>query len=1322
MSDAPVTILFTDVEGSTALRAARGDAEAQEILRSCDALARQQIAAHGGHAIKSLGDGVMASFASPVKAVICALAIGSAMAEQRGHDMGGQVRLRMGLHTGMTAEEAGDLFGAAVNAAARIADRARGGEVLVSETVRQLCGTTPGVTFEDRSHLRLRGFPQRWHLYRVASESSSPPSGGPSRARAAASTSAPTGLLGFRVLGPLEVVRDGHQVVELGAPRQRAVVAALLLQANHVVPLTRLIDQVWGDDPPPGASGSLQAYVSNLRRALEPDRAPRETARVLRSQPPGYLLVVEPCHYDAARFERLAQKGRALLTRNRPQAALDLLTEGLALWRGPALAEFTGERFARAEAVRLEELRVVATEDCIQARLTMGEHGLLVADLQHLVTEQPLRERLWGFLMMALYRSGRQGDALGAFRECRRTLVEELGIEPGPDLQRLEHDILTQAASLEWRTPVDEQAVRPVGVVAPCRSMEPAKETPVVSLEPACSLVGRDDQLARLDAALTRALAGEGQLVLVAGEAGIGKTRLAEEFAKHAAERGAEVVWARCHEGEGAPAFWPWVQALRAVVSPRPLTEVEQVLGPAMTSLLPLLPERREAPIPPGGFAEAAEARAHVYQAVTTLLLGVADHRGLVLVLDDLHWADVPSLQLLEFLAAQLGRARLLVLVTFRDPESEMAEGLASTLGALARLSAVQHIVLNGLAPRHVSQLIAEATGSDPSEAVVDAVHSRTDGNPFFLTELIRLLESEGRLAQSDAASALASQVPTGVRDVIRRRVRRLPQQTNALLTIAAIIGRDFDLRVVEAVAGLDDETALDRVELALITGIVTESPDAVGRFRFSHELVRETLYEGLSAMRRAQLHSRVGEALERLRAPQSESNATDLAHHFWQAVPVMGAARGLPHILQAAEETMANLGYEQAELQLRRALQLVRSLTPGEERDRLELWAQVRLGHLASWTKGQSALEAIDAYARAGELCAAVSPPAERLAALHGLFMGSWMAADLRTAADHAEQLLEIAHTSQDPRFLIAADIAGGITAFERAEFASARRHLEEAIVLADSLADPSLADTLHGDPRVIARCFCGFVLGLTGEADRAMARAREGLDLARRSGHGWTASVALVMGAWVAMACRDLVATQELAQAATEDATERGFALLVAVSSLMVGWALALKGQAGPALSLLTNSLRDIEMMGMRLMRSVSFAQMAEVQLRAGQLQEALVSVDSGLAEAMDTGERFYLAELYRLRAEVLLASGGQRAGEARDCLLQAIAVAQEQGASTLERRAMESLEHLCDEPGSSGATPTCIRHGSRSADALLVVRTSHSGPRASSISMSR
>ncbi|MEA2704835.1 MAG: hypothetical protein QOD63_2780, partial [Actinomycetota bacterium] len=297
----------------------------------------------------------------------------------------------------------------------------------------------------------------------------------------------------FRILGPLEVVDEAGRLVDLGRPKQRALLALLLISANRVEPLERLVELLWGEHAPSRAAGALQAYVSNLRRALEPQRAARAQAQVLVTQPPGYRLIVGPGQLDAARFEELAAEGHLHLVEGRPHAAHDALTTALGLWRGPALAEFATKPFAMLEAARLEGAKEAAEEDRLEAALAVGRHAQVVTELEVAVARAPLRERLWELLVLALYRSGRQGDALGAYERARLHLADELGIDPSPSLRRLEADILSQSESLDWRSRPDEAVTRPTSAT-PRTSVATGVAVGTVA-GPGMALLGREPEL-----------------------------------------------------------------------------------------------------------------------------------------------------------------------------------------------------------------------------------------------------------------------------------------------------------------------------------------------------------------------------------------------------------------------------------------------------------------------------------------------------------------------------------------------------------------------------------------------------------------------------------------------------------------------------------------------------------------------------------------------------------------------------------------------------------------------------------------------------------
>ena len=360
---------------------------------------------------------------------------------------------------------------------------------------------------------------------------------------------------------------------------------------------------------------------------------------------------------------RWPTEGHQLLQAHRPAAAGRVLREGLGLWRGPALAEVADEAFAQAERNRLEELRVAALEDRLAADLDLGGHAAAVAELEELARCYRFRERLAGLLMLALYRSGLQGEALQAFADARRALADELGIDPGRWLRELETGILRQDPGLDWTPPPEEDQPGPPAPQASGSAGEagPALAASVTrSLQAtADGLVGRDDQLAALDEILADARDGRGRVVLVAGEPGIGKTLGWPRRPRSAPpQRACSVAWGRCHEGDGAPVLWPWAQVVRQLAADLAPGQLSGLLGPLAARLGQLLPELAETPPParPQPVADLGAARFQLNQVVAGLLRLLAGARPLLVVVDDLHWADVPSLSLLAFLAGRAQR------------------------------------------------------------------------------------------------------------------------------------------------------------------------------------------------------------------------------------------------------------------------------------------------------------------------------------------------------------------------------------------------------------------------------------------------------------------------------------------------------------------------------------------------------------------------------------------------------------------------------------------------------------------------------------------
>jgi class 3 adenylate cyclase len=430
------------------------------------------------------------------------------------------------------------------------------------------------------------------------------------------------------------------------------------------------------------------------------------------------------------------------------------------------------------------------------------------------------------------------------------------------------------------------------------------------------TFVGRDRELGELRAALERALASEGRVAMVSGEPGIGKTRLAEELDTYAQLRGVRVLRGACHEGEGAPAFWPWVQVIRSYVHERAPAELLADMGPGAAAIAQIvsvvrerLPELPELPT-----LEPAQARFRLFDSVTSFLRSAAVRSPMLILLDDLQWADTPSLLLLEFLASELEGARLLVVGAYRDTELGRQHPLAQTLAQLAREGRNERVALGGLSQGDVARFIQLTAGMAPPAQLVATVHRKTEGNPFFVTELVRLLAAEHRLAGNADSRSWSVSIPQGVRDVLLRRLDRLSPESRQGLTLGAGVGHEMALETRERLADVPADGLLEALEEAVNARILVEVPRAVGAYGFAHALVRETLYAELGATRRARLHRRVGDILEGLHSHDRDRHLAELAHHFLEgARDGSDPARAVDYATRAGERAMAQLAYEEA-------------------------------------------------------------------------------------------------------------------------------------------------------------------------------------------------------------------------------------------------------------------------------------------------------------------------------------------------------------------------------------------------------------------------
>jgi class 3 adenylate cyclase len=443
--------------------------------------------------------------------------------------------------------------------------------------------------------------------------------------------------------------------------------------------------------------------------------------------------------------------------------------------------------------------------------------------------------------------------------------------------------------------------------------------------------VGRQKELERLRKAFDEAFAGRGGIVMLVGEPGIGKTRAAHEVETYARVRGAQSLWGRAHESSGVPAYWPWMEVGEAYRAARGLVEV----GPAMEGknqfLGGIFPWVRQQPayVEPEPLADPEAAQFRLFDAFLALVRAMSGQVPLLILLDDLHWADKPSLLLLQHVARELSRMRVLVVCTYRDTDLSRTHPLSEALARLNREAGFDRIVLRGLSRDEVAAYIRAAASVEPKRELIDRIFEETEGNPFFLSEVVNLMAQEGKLT-AESVSDIA--IPDGVREALGRRLDRISEEANELLQTAAVVGREFNYEMLSLTGERGDDELLRLVEEALEARVIEEA-DRPGRYRFTHALMQETLLQELSTTRRVRLHGTVGEAMERRYGAHADERASRLALHFVEAAMVTPrhAAKAVHYSKLAALQAEAQFAWDEAAQQYERCLTLV-----SEAEDRL--------------------------------------------------------------------------------------------------------------------------------------------------------------------------------------------------------------------------------------------------------------------------------------------------------------------------------------------------------------------------------------------------
>ena len=1046
----------------------------------------------------------------------------------------------------------------------------------------------------------------------------------------------------MRLLGPVSAETDGVRL-RLGSRKQRAVFAWLALHVNSPVALDRLVDELWHDQPPAQATLSLQSYISRLRRTIseaDPEARPedqsaqqsarlsarqladRSVPRIL-TRPPGWALMMPGEHVDAVRFVDLAREGSSLLEEPDGAAGAAKLREALALWTGDALADLDDMPFAVEEKARLQDLRVSTIESLLWAELDLGRPAKVAEMARHTISENPYRERAWCALMLALYRLGRQAEALEVANDLRETLVEGLGLDPSSEARLLQEQILTQAPELDLSARATRSTPRGLGPLGTA----PEPDEHVTSV-----FVGRNDVSEALGRVAVDASSGRGRFVVVEGPAGMGKSAVLLELSSRLQASGALVLRGGGISAGASPALWPWVSILRQLVEADPAVTRAARTGESSAALALLDPSVATSPETEGSALplDPLLARTRLYRAVVDLLGQAHLVRPLALLVDDAHRLDPDTLRLLALAVDELLPQGVVVAVALRADEGLEVSDEVSAVAARHRARTVK-LPLRGLTTADVEELIALTNREGAHAELAPVLVARTGGNPFFVTELLRLLTSERRL---DVAS-VNTVLPHEVRDVLRRRIDRLPDRTQSLLNVVALLNRPAPIPLLTAVTGLSDEATLDDAEAALASSLLIEDP-ASGGLLLPHDLVRQTLEEMLSATRLARMHARIAEVMQ---AEERESPTmlpevvVEIARHLVLAESVVGANAAIPYLIAAADDARNRASFNLAERALRTALELSdrvsdparRTVLQFELRTRLVLQSNVISGRPGSRIFGEDD-EPIDH----GAISLAETDP-----------LAWWGAQVVRFVEGRTGQALELAEQAlarELPDSIKAMVLhVAAICYFATGRVESADRQFGRSEELAEQVRQRTLD---HPDPWLVPlrvstptlRSLNAVLVEDWAAADAHLERARD------RAGSDPNELVVVEhFAGWEAAVRGDAGTAKHHASAALELGRQLGDTPYLRLSRIVVGWASAMDDDERGA-DTARAAYAECKALSLRFLSPVHLLLCAEACAHHGQLDDARDLVLESKAMAQLTGERTVNRRLERVATQIL------------------------------------------------------------------------------------
>ena len=825
--------------------------------------------------------------------------------------------------------------------------------------------------------------------------------------------------------------------------------------------------------------------------------------------------------------------------------------------------------------------------------------------------------------------------------------------------------------------------------------VSPLPPLPLVSpqLRPT-PLVGRTAALQKFHQVLHAVVRGERHTLFVTGEAGIGKTTLIEAFLE--AQHADALYWVargQCieHYGTGEP-YLPILEAMDRLCrqpgheqlaatlrqhAPTWLTQMPSALTPTERKRL-----RREV---------QGISQDHMLREMVDIIERLATEKPFVFVLEDLHWSDYATLDLVALLARRREAARVLVVATYRPEDINSPHPLKLIKHELLAHGQCQEIALDFLSEAAVSEYLAVRFPQGAFvPALAQAIHQRSEGNPLFMVNMVEFLIGQGVLRHQDGRWELqedprrvSAGVPANLQEMIEAQIDRLSQEHQQILEIASVAGIEFSTAAVAVGLAREVSTVEDQcthiVRHAHFLQPSGEStwPDGTfsTQYKFIHSLYQQVLYHRLPAGKRAQVHQRIGHQLEEAYGSQTEQVATELAVHFERGREY---PRAIHYHRLSADTALQRYAYREAIAHLTVALEFLKTEPDTAERTQQQIALYSTLGSALIATQGYAAPAVERAYDRARFLCHQGATTIQAFSALRGLWAFYIVRADFQTTRELADQLLEITHNENDPSLVLEAHRAMGQTLYALGELEAARQHLERSHSLYQPQAHHLYVSRYGQDPDVVCLSYCAMSLLLLGAPEQAQQQSEAALTLATEQGHPYTLALAYYYASILHQFLRNPQRTHELATATIALSQDQGFAYCLAAGTVLQGWALAVQGQEKEGLRLMHDGVSAYETTGAAIARPYFHALLAEVYGKIGQTRKGLQSIQDAFATVHDPAHYIYGAELYRIRGELLHSTryvSQAHKEDAESCFHQALAIARHQGAKLFELRTLVS-----------------------------------------------